>query len=100
MLRFRCLLLAVLALPTWSCLAMPESTVVSGETLMQCDASKVQWALGEMADDALAERARSAAGARSVRVIAHGMMVTQEYREDRLNLDLDEHGRVRAVRCG
>lgn len=67
---------------------------------MICDAGAVQWMIGELPDDALVERARLAAGAASVRVIAEGMMVTQDYRDDRLNLDLDARGRVRAVRCG
>jgi hypothetical protein len=67
---------------------------------MTCDAGAVQWMLGELPDDALVERARLAAGAVSVRVIAEGMMVTQDYREDRLNINLDVRGRVRSVRCG
>ncbi len=67
---------------------------------MICDAGAVQWMLGELPDDALVERARLAAGAVSVRVIAEGMMVTQDYREDRLNINLDVRGRVRSVRCG
>lgn len=73
---------------------------INRDEQMTCDAGKVQWLIGELPDAALLERARIAAGAASVRVIADGMMVTQDYREDRLNLDLDAQGRVRAVRCG
>lgn len=100
MLRFTCLLLVLMTFPALSHSVMPGLEAASGEMRMRCDASKAQWALGELADDALAERARLAASAASVRVIGHDMMVTQDYREDRLNLDLDAQGRVRAVRCG
>ncbi len=67
---------------------------------MQCDAGKAQWAIGKTPDEALIERARHDAGARVVRVIEYGMMVTMEYNEARLTFDLDEQGRVRQVRCG
>lgn len=67
---------------------------------MQCDASKAQWALGKTPDDALLARLQRDSGAKLVRVIEHGMMVTMEYNEARLTLDLDEMFRVRQVRCG
>jgi hypothetical protein len=35
-----------------------------------------------------------------VRVIKPGMMVTMDYREDRVNLDVDDDNRVLNVRCG
>ncbi len=70
------------------------------EEQMNCDAAVLQWAIGELPDDAMIERARIEAGAASVRVIADSMMVTQDYRAERLNIELDAQGRVRAVRCG
>ena len=79
--------------------ATAAGAMTEGDAVI-CDAGKVQWMIGALADAAQVERARIAAGAASVRVIAEGMMVTQDYREDRLNLDLDARGRIRAVRCG
>lgn len=76
-----------------------SGTMAAGDR-MTCDAGAVKWMIGELPDAALVERARRDAGAASARVIAEGMMVTQDYRDDRLNLDLDARGRVRAVRCG
>lgn len=67
---------------------------------MTCDAGKAQWALGQIPNDALIERARGDAGARVARVIEYGMLVTMEYNEARLTIDLNEQGRVRQVRCG
>lgn len=76
--------------------AMPDQA----ENGMGCDAGKVQWLVGEMPAPELLERAGSESGAEVVRTIAHDEMVTMEYHPSRLNVDLDEDGRVRGVRCG
>jgi hypothetical protein len=39
-------------------------------------------------------------GAKNIRWIAPGMAVTQDYREDRLNLDTDEKGKIIRAHCG
>jgi hypothetical protein len=46
-----------------------------------------------------AEVARSS-GAKSIRWISPGMAVTMDYREDRLNVDLDDKGVITRFRCG
>ncbi|WP_407353548.1 I78 family peptidase inhibitor [Luteimonas sp. R10] len=65
-----------------------------------CDADPVQSLVGQQADDALVEQARTGAGAEIARVLKPGQMVTMEYRGDRLNIDVDEAGTVTALRCG
>lgn len=65
-----------------------------------CDAAKAQFAVGESYSDALAERARTAAGAASVRRLVPGQVVTMEYNGTRLNLDTDAAGKVTSARCG
>ena len=65
-----------------------------------CDAKAAQQYVGQKLDEALAERARAAAGARGVRVIRPGMAVTADYRAGRLNIELDEAGRITRVHCG
>ena len=66
----------------------------------QCDAAKAQFAVGESYSDALAERARIAAGASVVRKLVPGQVVTMEYSAGRLNLDTDTGGKVTSARCG
>jgi hypothetical protein len=56
--------------------------------------------LGEYYSDRLARQARRSAGARDVRKIEPGRTYPMDFRADRLNLDLDRRGRIRAVRCG
>lgn len=70
------------------------------EPAMTCRADTLQWTLGKVADEALVARAKAEAGADRVRVIRPGMAVTMDYREDRLNLDVDADGKVLAARCG
>jgi hypothetical protein len=65
-----------------------------------CDASQVQGLVGQKADDAVAEQARSDAGAKHVRVLKPGQMVTMEFDGERLNLEVDAEGRITSVRCG
>lgn len=65
-----------------------------------CDAEAAQSFVGRLPDDATVRAAQTASGAASVRVIPHDGMVTLDYREDRLNLQLDESGRIAAVSCG
>lgn len=65
-----------------------------------CDATKARWAIGEPASNALLERARVAAGARSARFLRPNEPVTLEYLGSRLNLELDAQGLVRTVACG
>lgn len=70
------------------------------EPEMSCDAAKAQFAVGQAYGEALAERARAAAGATLVRALRPGQMVTTEFRGDRLNLEVDAGGKVIAARCG
>lgn len=65
-----------------------------------CDASKVQWAIGEQASDALLEHARVEAKAGSARFLRPDQPITMEYLGSRLNLGLNEQDIVSSVTCG
>lgn len=67
---------------------------------MSCDSSKAQWAVGKIADEALLARAKNDAGANLARILRPDMAVTMEYRAERLNLRVDETGKVLDVSCG
>lgn len=67
---------------------------------VQCNADRVQPLVGREATPDLIERARYRSGARNVRVIKPGDAVTTDFRADRLNLELDEAGTIKAARCG
>jgi hypothetical protein len=65
-----------------------------------CDAAKAQSFVGERESAAIAEQARQKSGARTVRWLRPGQIVTMEYRDDRLSLQLDARGTIIAIRCG
>jgi len=66
----------------------------------RCDAAAAQRLVGRERSDALGAEAMRVSGAARLRWIAPGMMVTMEYREDRLNLHLGPDGRVLKIACG
>ncbi len=74
----------------------PPPTAVS----RRCNAAPAQFATGRTADAALAEEARVRSGARTVRVLRPNEVVTMEFNAERLNLAVDQAGRVIRVNCG
>lgn len=67
----------------------------------QCNAEGAKpGAMGKVASADVVERARKDAGARMARVLKPGQMVTMEYAEGRLNIDVDARNVVINLRCG
>jgi hypothetical protein len=71
-----------------------------GTPVAVCDATHVAWAVGQVADDALVERARVESGSTSVRVLRPGMVITREFNGARLNIRVDNERKVLSVSCG
>jgi len=74
----------------------PEPAPVAG----RCNAAPAQFAVGRSADAALENEARTRAGAKTVRVLKPNQVVTMEFNAERLNLSVDDAGRVTRVNCG
>ena len=66
----------------------------------ECDANAAQQFVGKKISDDVVEQARIAAGAKLARALRPDMMVTMEYRGDRLNLATDTNDMVVRVTCG
>jgi len=78
----------------------PASTATAPPTMESCNADAAKDAVGKQATDELIEQARVAAGAAIARALRPDMMITMEYRGDRLNLRTDTDGKVVGVSCG
>ena len=76
--------------------ATPEPAPLAG----RCNAAPAQFAVGRNADAALENEARTRANARIARVLKPNQVVTMEFNSERLNLSVDESGRVTRVNCG
>jgi hypothetical protein len=55
---------------------------------------------GQPATQALGTKMLAASGAKVLRWVAKGMMVTMDYRDDRLTVHLDAANRVERASCG
>lgn len=67
---------------------------------MRCDADAAKAAIGQPSSDAVVEQARIAAGAKSTRVLRPNQPATMDFRDDRLNVRLDDVGVVKSLDCG
>lgn len=65
-----------------------------------CNPDAARSLVGQPATAANVERARQLAGARTARVLKPGQMVTMEYMEGRLNIDVDARNVITGLRCG
>lgn len=70
--------------------------VVAGK----CVADGLAGLTGKTQSEATTKQALRLSGAKTIRWIAPGMAVTMDYREDRLNLETDEHGKIVRAHCG
>ncbi len=94
-------LLALTAACTTAAPAEEDDVPVHGVTPgYRCEPGRAQHLVGRPADSALAAEAQRLTRAAVVRWLRPGDIVTMEFREDRLNIELDERQRVRAIRCG
>lgn len=65
-----------------------------------CDEREAGWAIGRYASDRTVEHARQDAHARVARVIGPDDYYTQDYRRDRLTIEVNRRNIIRDVDCG
>ncbi|MFT4255410.1 MAG: I78 family peptidase inhibitor [Pseudoxanthomonas sp.] len=80
--------------------AQPADAGTAPTDASHCDPLQAQWTVGKPVTDTEAEQARKDAGAARVRVLKPGEVVTLEFDDARLNIDVDENGAGVAARCG
>ena len=91
---------------TMACAPVPpaeppeEQVAVHGDTGYVCDAGRARSLIGREATSALGAEALRLSGAGTLRWLPPGAIVTMDYREDRLNIELDGRNRVTQLRCG
>ena len=95
-----------LMLMTMGCAPLPpseppeEEVPVHGGTGRVCNAEAAQSLIGREGTAELGAEAMRLAGAGKLRWIPKDARVTMDYREDRLNIELDGNNRVTRIRCG
>jgi hypothetical protein len=96
----RALVLAVGA--TCSIVACATTPVDQGAAVheAQCRDDLVQWALGQVINDATVNRIQVESRASQVRRLRPGQPMTRDFRRDRINVQIDDTGTIKAVACG
>ena len=89
------------ALLLTGCTTTIASPPVAGETPdFSCRGDALASFAGQPATTELGARMLAETGARHLRWVAKGMMVTMDYRDDRLTVYLDANNRVERASCG
>ena len=78
------------------CLSMPGPTVTGDG---HCDASQLQWAVGQPGNEANMRRLSRESGAGLVNPVGPSSIVSLDIRQDRLRVFLDAGNTITAVRC-
>jgi len=78
----------------------PPAGTVDAAPPTACDATQVQGLVGQALEEGTTEQARTDAGAKSVRVLNPGDMVTMEFDSERLSIEVDAAGKITSLRCG
>ena len=78
----------------------PAMTAMPPAVVQECNDDAAQDVVGRKATDEVIEQARQSSGATVARALRPDMVITMEYRGDRLNLRTDTNDVVVSVGCG
>lgn len=96
----RLVLPVALLLSLTACVSTPPPPGSAVAPSGQCNAEGARWAIGRGIDDDTTNRILRDTGSRDARVLKPGMGATMDYRQDRINIDLNERGAITGLRCG
>jgi len=96
------LCLTVLAAASLAGCASSPRPVAGGPTVPtgKCNAEGARWAIGSAVNDDVVNRILQGTGSRDARVLRPGQMATMDFREDRVNVDVNDRGAITGIRCG
>ena len=92
----------VFALTLMGCTTTGEPYPIPGAPAQPtpCGSQNLGSFVGIKRTDVISAQVARVSGAKSIRWISPGMAVTMDYREDRLNVDLDDASVITRFRCG
>lgn len=82
---------------TGACAARTPPPAIPG---VECNGTRLGGLIGKTRGPEIEAEAKRLSGANSVRWIEPGMMITEDFRADRLNLHLGTDGKIGSARCG
>lgn len=93
-------LVVAFALTMFAVAACAPVAPLPGVPTGECSASSLGNLVGAAATPSLVNRAKRRSGASVVRVLKPGQIVTMEYLNGRLNVNVDDRNRVKSFTCG
>ncbi|MBU8977104.1 MULTISPECIES: I78 family peptidase inhibitor [unclassified Lysobacter] len=93
------LCLAVLALSLAGCASTTPAAGPAAPSGL-CNAEGARWAIGSAVNDDVVNRILRDTGSRDARVLRPGQPATMDFREDRVNVDVNDRGAITGLRCG
>ena len=96
----RLLVASLAVLPLASCQVAQSDGTAPGPIAGTCRPAELDQFTGQETSQALGERILAASGARLIRWVPKGGMVTMEYSAERVTVQLDGANRVERASCG
>ena len=93
-------LLTVSLFPLAACMVTPSGQPGTGEPIQTCRNDGLGQFVGQPASQELGARMLRVSGARNIRWVPRGGVVTMDFRGDRLTVQLDGSNRVERANCG
>ena len=87
-------------LPLAACTVAQSDATAPGEPVGTCRSEPLAQFIGQPASEDLGARMLRASGARTIRWVPKGGMVTMDFSPSRLTVQLDEANRVERANCG
>ena len=96
----RLALAALSAIPLAACMVTPSGQPGTGDPVGSCRNEGLSQFIGQPASQDLGARMLRESGARILRWVPKGGIITMEFSADRLTVSLDGSNRVETARCG
>ena len=96
----RAVLAAISAIPLAACTVTPSGQPGTGEPVGSCRNDGMDRFTGHPASQELGAQMLRQSGARTIRWVPKGSIITMEFSADRLTVLLDGSNRVESARCG
>lgn len=91
---------ALASFPLMACTVTPSGQPGTGEPAGTCRNEPLAQFIGQPASQELGAKMLATSGAKTIRWVPKGSVITMEFRADRVTVLLDGANRVEAARCG
>ncbi len=96
----RLMIAALCAIPLGACTVAQSDQTAMPEPAESCRREALAQFIGQPMSEDLGKRMLAASGAKTIRWVPVGGVVTMDYRGDRITVQLDQANRIESANCG